>query len=531
MRIQYAMAKNILFIMCDQLRGDYLSCNGHPYLQTPNIDRLAAEGVNFSRAYCQAPLCGPSRASFYTGRHMASHGVFANEDALKPGERVLGDYLRAAGMRVALVGKSDARYDLARLVGSGGDGDGDGDTTVKARAACGGFDPFEVLEGLYPDALLPADLGYNDFLRAHGYDAANPWEAFANSALDDGGRVVSGWHMRNARYPSRVAAAHSDTAFLTERAMEFMRGAGDGGWCLHLSYLRPHWPYLAPAPYHNLFTREHVIDAVRDARELRNPHPLYAAFMAQEYSRNFSRDEVRDVVVPVYMGLIREVDDNLGRLFEFMRAHGVFDDTLILFTADHGDYLGDHHLGEKDLFHEPSVRIPLIIRDPCAAADATRDSVNDDLVSAVDVLPTLVAFAGGAPADAVEGCSLLPVLRGESYTAREFMVSEIDFGDRGARALLGVAPLDCRAYMVRTQRWKYIFHETFRAQLFDLENDPDEFEDLGESSAHKTVRDAMLERLFYWMRNLRARTEVSTDELLKRGPARDEAMGIIIGRW
>jgi len=111
------------------------------------------------------------------------------------------------------------------------------------------------------------------------------------------------------------------------------------------------------------------------------------------------------------------------------------------------------------------------------------------------------------------------------------MVSEIDFGDRGARALLGVAPLDCRAYMVRTPRWKYIFHETFRAQLFDLENDPNEFEDLGESSAHKTVRAEMFDKLFYWMRNLRARTEVSTDELLKRGPARDEAMGIIIGRW
>jgi len=219
--------------------------------------------------------------------------------------------------------------------------------------------------------------------------------------------------------------------------------AGDASWCLHLSYLRPHWPYLAPAPYHNLFTREHVIDAVRDARELRNPHPLYAAFMAQEYSRNFSRDAVRETVAPVYMGLIREVDDNLGRLFEFMRAHDLFDDTLIIFTADHGDYLGDHHLGEKDLFHEPSVRIPLLIRDPCAAADATRDSVNDDLVGAVDVLPTLVAFAGGA----------------------------------------------------------------------------------------KTVRAEMFDKLFYWMRNLRARTEVSTDELLKRGPARDEAMGIIIGRW
>jgi len=130
------MAKNILFIMCDQLRWDYLSCNGHPWLQTPNIDRLAAGGVNFTRAYCQAPLCGPSRASFYTGRHVSSHGVMANEDALKPGERTLGDYLRALGLRTALVGKSDARFDAARLRDAAGAGiDGD----AMRRAACGGF--------------------------------------------------------------------------------------------------------------------------------------------------------------------------------------------------------------------------------------------------------------------------------------------------------------------------------------------------------------------------------------------------------
>lgn len=523
------MAKNILFIMCDQLRRDYLSCNGHPWLQTPNIDRLAAEGVNFSRAYCQAPLCGPSRASFYTGRFMSSHGVFANEDALKFGELTLGDYLRAIGMQTALVGKSDARYDAARLNALLGGGI---DAATKARMACGGFDPFERLEGLYPEPLLPADLGYNDFLRAHGYAAANPWEEFANSAVDDNADIVSGWRMRNARYPSRVEAAHSDTAFLTDRAMAFMQSVdANQRWCLHLSYLRPHWPYLAPAPYHNLFTREHVVSAVRSDAELRAPHPLYAAFMAQEYSRNFCRDEVRDAVAPVYMGLIREVDDNLGRLFGFMQSRGLWDDTLIVFTADHGDYLGDHYLGEKDLFHEMSARIPLIIRDPSAAANAARGRVNDDLVGAVDVLPTLVEAAGGAPAEAVEGVSLLPAVRGERAAPREFMVSEIDFGDRGARELLGLHPRDCRAYMLRTARWKYIFHATFRPQLYDLKNDPNEFVDLGESPAHEKIRRAMRERLFDWLRNLRARTETPLDELLTRGPKRDEAMGIIIGRW
>ena len=99
------MRKNILFIMCDQLRADYLSCYGHPFLETPNIDRLAKRGVRFSNAYCQAPLCGPSRASFYTGRYLASHGALANADPLKLGELSLGDYLQKINYRTVLVGK------------------------------------------------------------------------------------------------------------------------------------------------------------------------------------------------------------------------------------------------------------------------------------------------------------------------------------------------------------------------------------------------------------------------------------------
>ena len=113
-----AMAKNILFIMCDQLRADYLSCYGHPFLETPNIDSLAERGVRFENAYCQAPLCGPSRASFYTGRYLSSHGALANEDPLKLGELSLGDYLNNLNYRTVLVGKSESRSNqdaLARL--------------------------------------------------------------------------------------------------------------------------------------------------------------------------------------------------------------------------------------------------------------------------------------------------------------------------------------------------------------------------------------------------------------------------------
>lgn len=199
-------ATNILFIMFDQLRWDYLSCYGHPHLETPNIDRLAARGVRFTRAYCQAPLCGPSRASIHTGRYMSSHGAMANEDPLKLGELTLGDYMRDLGLSPVLVGKmevSGARAALARL-------GVDPDSGAGRAVVNGGFEPFEKLEGLYPDPILPPRLGYNDYLRRRGYAGDNPWELYANSATGEDGRRVSGWNMRHAGRPARVASAFGD---------------------------------------------------------------------------------------------------------------------------------------------------------------------------------------------------------------------------------------------------------------------------------------------------------------------------------
>lgn len=198
-----------------------------------------------------------------------------------------------------------------------------------------------------------------------------------------------------------------------------------------------------------------------------------------------------------------------------------------------GAHLGDHWLGEKDLFHEPSVRIPLIIYDPSPEADATRGTVNDRFVEAIDLLPTFVEFAGGkAQPQRLEGTSLLGLLHGnEPNQWREFAISEIDYSDRGPRTLLNLHPYDCRAYMVRTDSWKYIFHERFRHQLYDLKNDPQEFHDLGDDPAYESVRRDMYDHLFTWLRRRRVRTEMPSDFLFTMGPERDERLGIMIGHW
>ncbi len=154
--------------------------------------------------------------------------------------------------------------------------------------------------------------------------------------------------------------------------------------------------------------------AIRSEKERQEAHPVFAAYMDMRYSRNMSRDEAREKVIPTYMGLIKQIDDQMGVLMKFLEARGLTDSTMIVFTSDHGDYLGDHWMGEKDLFHDQSAKIPLIVIDPSKEADATRGSVCDALVEGIDLAPTFIDYFGGTPPDHIlEGRSLMPLLHGQ----------------------------------------------------------------------------------------------------------------------
>ena len=518
--------KNVLFIMCDQLRADYLSCYGHPRLHTPNIDALASKGTRFTRAYVQSPVCGPSRMSTYTGRYTFSHGATWNFVPLPVGERTLGDYLRPLGVRTALVGKTHMNPDAAgmqRLGLSPRSGDG------VLLAECG-FEPYARDDGIYFHADGTDDETYNRYLNRLGYAGLNPWHDFANSGAGATGEVLSGWNMRNARHAARVKEEHSETAFCTDQAIAFVREQGEKPWCLHLSYIKPHWPYIAPAPYHAMYGENDVLPAVRSEEERRDANPVYAAFMKHQDSRSFARDVVRNSVIPTYMGLVKQVDDHLGRLFRFLEESGRAKDTLIVFTSDHGDFLGDHWLGEKELFYEQAARVPMIVVDPDPRAP--RGVVCDDLIEAIDLVPTfLEALGAEPPMHILEGRSLLPRVRGGRPTGREAVFSELDYATYVARDLLK-RPVDgCRAVMVRTERWKYVHYDGFAPQLFDLQADPQEFRDLGRDPAHARIREQMHSRIFDWMRSRKNRVAMTDAEINARFEARRKPGEQRIGRW
>ncbi len=524
--------KNILFIMCDQLRFDYLSCAGHPTLQTPNIDALAARGVRFTRAYVQSPVCGASRMSFYTGRYVSSHGAAWNGFPLKVGEMTMGDYLRPLGLDTVLVGKTHMQADTEGMERLGIDPQ----SIIGVRVSECGFDPYERDDGLHgvgPDGRYdPRNPRYNEWLNDKGYAGDNPWHDYANAADGEGNALASGWAMRHARKPARVAEEDSETPYMTRRAMDFMSEAGERPWCVHLSYIKPHWPYIAPAPYNDMYGPDDVIPAVKSEAERADPHPVYREFMNHLVARNFSRDEVRREVIPVYMGLIKQIDDQLGLLFAFMRERGLLDNTLIVFTSDHGDYLGDHWLGEKDLFHAPSVNIPLIVSDPSPAADARRGSVCDAPVESIDLLPTFLDVLGTDPCEQshrLEGRSLLPWLRGEAPAAwREIAFSEYDYSMFPAAVRLGAAPRDARLFMAADKRWKYVHAIGFRPMLFDMQSDPEEFRDLGADPAFAAERERLGAALAEWGLRMSQRTTVSEAQILN-GRGKSQRKGILIG--
>ncbi len=545
--------KNILFIMYDQLRWDYLSCAGHPHLDTPNFDWVASQGVRFSRCYVQSPICGSSRMSTYTGRYPSSHGAFWNGVPLKVGELTMGDHLRRAGMDCVLVGKTHMRADVEGMDRLGIAAD----SIIGVRASECGFDLGIRDDGMVcqgPDGGYDDnDSAYNQYLKSKGYSGDNPWHDYANSGVDESLNVKSGFELVNASLPANVREEDSETAWLTDCMIEWLESRKENDsndksrpWCVHLSYIKPHWPFIVPKPYHDMYSKEQVLPVVKSEQELQNEHPVLKAFRKGIVAQTSTSDAARDRVVPAYMGLVKQCDDHLGRLLDYLRESGTLEDTTIVLTSDHGDYLGDHYLGEKGLFHDCSVKVPLIIMDPCASANASRGTVCDELVEAIDLLPTFLDSHTGEAASEklghiLEGRSLLPFIHKasadqalDSGSVREYAISEYDFSMIPVRQTLGLAVDDCRWYVVIDKRWKYIAFtaEHFRPMLFDLENDAEEFNDLGgsELAEHVQVMALMEARLLQWHQRNTQRVTMS-DEKILGSAGKSARRGVVLGYY
>ena len=485
--------KNVLLIVVDQWRADFVPKLGAGFLRTPNLDRLCAQGVTFANHVTTTVPCGPARASLLTGQYLMNHRAVQNTVPLDARHMNLGKALRLIGYDPALIGYT---------------------TTTPDPRGTGPRDPrFTYLGDLMDGfrsvgAFEPTMDGYFGWLAHKGYALPTPRE---NIWLPEGMDAVPGVTDR----PCRIPADHSDTAYFTDRALTYLKGVGDKPWFLHLGYYRPHPPFIAPAPYHAMYRPEDMPPVVRatEWQQEARQHPLLDFYLKGIGQGSFFQgaggaantlDETAIAQMrATYAGLMSEIDDNLGRVFAYLEETGQWDDTMVIFTSDHGEQLGDHYLLGKIGYFDESFRIPLVVKAPEAAARA--GEVDARFTESIDVMPTILEWLGGEIPRTVDGASLLPLLDGSATEWRDLLHYEYDFRDvfySKPESTLGLDMDHCSLCVVQDADYKYVHFAALPPLFFDLQEDPRQFHNLADEPAYAgVVRDYAQKALSWRLRH------------------------------
>jgi arylsulfatase A-like enzyme len=476
--------RNILFILADQWRADSLSAAGHPVVRTPHLDALAEDGVRFTQHYAQASPCGPSRTSILTGMYLQNHRSARNGTPLDRRFTNIALEMRKAGFDPGLIGYTDTSADPR-----GRDRE---DPALRTYEG--------VMAGFTPVLPLPEDpVEWLAHLRRLGYDVPPRGRAGAS-------RPMAGYPGAAERGPTFAPAIykaeHSDTAFVTDRAIDYIDARRDEPWFLHLVYLRPHPPFIAPEPYNRMYDPADVpgfrraAQAEQEARQ----HPYLAWHLSRETRAAAMPEPHLRQLRATYYGLIAEVDAQIGRLLAHLRQSGQYEDTLIVFSCDHGEMLGDHWYLGKDGYFDQAFHIPLIVRAP--GEDSARNRVVDAFTEAVDLMPTMLALAGRPVPAQCDGVSLAPWLRGDTPDGwRQEVHWEFDFRDVAGgvpEKALGLRLDECALNVIRDRAYKYVHFAALPPLLFDLRKDPDELDDLARDPAHAPVMLRYAQKLLSW---------------------------------
>lgn len=450
-------SKKILFIVIDQLRADCLNGALAAYVDLPNLRALQSDAVSFRNHFTVTNPCGPARASLLTGKYAMNHRAVRNGTPLRKGTPNIATESRKAGYEPLLFGYTDTGVDPTDRHPN--DPDIGGDETV--------------MEGFSERVEMRFEASYpwRAYLKAQGYDIPayadfyNPVSASSDASAEPGD-------------PAFYRAEDSDTAFLTDVFLKEMSVRTDQNWFAHLTYIRPHPPLVAPAPYNKMY---HPDDLPPPA----NPgetHDFTALSGEQQPITKLVRG-CRDVeqsdaqaLRAIYLGLATEIDHHIGRVIDFLKESGQYDDTMIIITADHGDMLGDHGLWGKQHVYDPSYHISLIIRDPDHSEQ--HGSSVQKMTESIDVTPTILQWIGLPTPRSMNGVSLMPFLSGvEPETWRRHVHMELDFATSGPELLarFGLKTDQANLAILRGERFKLVhFNAGFSPLLFDLQADPQE---------------------------------------------------------
>jgi choline-sulfatase len=427
--------------MTDQQRGDCLSAAGHPAIRTPNMDRLAAEGVSFSRFYTTSPVCMPARSSFASGLYCHNHGQWSNYGRLPEDADTYMKRLRAEGYRTCHIGKSHLYVHEA--------GAHMRDFVPYMQAL--GFD--DVLETTGPWATVTVDSMLTDHWKEKGI-----CDLFRNDYLKrrEVGSVKAIW-------PSPMPEGEGPDDFVGRTAVSYLEGYDrDEPFCTFVGFGGPHEPWDPPKSWAERYADTPPPDTLPPAEA--HEWLSEAAVSYQNACTHEIPPESRVAIQRLYYAKISHVDEWFGKIFMALEKKGVLDNTAIVFWSDHGERCGDRNGLFKGFYYDESARVPFMVRTP-DRLNAGKTAAT--LASTVDGPATILDLAGCKPGIGF-GTSLLPAVRDPGARSHDAVFSEIV--GRGANG---------KTSMIRTDQWKMVVEDTGEAlQLFDMEQDPKELENL-----------------------------------------------------
>lgn len=433
---------NTVVICSDEHHFNFLGYRGHKHVQTPNLDVLAAQGTGFTHCYCNSPVCTPSRMSFITGKYAHQIDNWFIHVPLDESEATWPSRLSGSEIESTMLGKMD----------------------FCGPYQSGGFDRYKIIDRR--SAFSPYPCAAPHPSRLKDYTRADKLEHIKNAGI------------RRPLVTNGSDAYHDAIGFydhdriITQWAKEYLREKQDAGepWILYLGYVMPHWPFTCPEKYFNMYypnNLEMPFDCVMP--ENPNLHPAIREFQRSCNFTGVTEDDIRRTIA-AYCGMITCMDDMLGEVFATMKELGMYDDTTIIYTSDHGENCGEHGLFYKQCAYDSSAAVPLIVKGPDIAAGHTVDTP----VSLVDLYPTLLEMYGLDVEEDRPGKSWIPFLKGGNTYEREYVFAEYHgnfFRDSW--------------YMLVKDGYKYIYYVNGCPSLFDLHSDPRELCDLAKDPAYK----------------------------------------------
>jgi len=494
---------NVLFLITDQQRADHNGFMGNSVVQTPHLDRLAGAGMVFDNAWVSNPVCMPNRSSIMTGRMPSAHGVIFNDRSLDWNANTFVRRFRKSGYRTGLMGKSHLQHGMSKnsMVPFRGESSG----TPPYPEGWDQIEDFERYVGVEandPDDFYGFDhieLSIDHGARVAGHHLA--WALDRGGQLDellidqdvDGPGTDRSEHWRQIYRPPYAEALHS-TTYVTERTIDFIdkAHAQQQPWLAWCSYPDPHHPMTPPGKWFDMYDpgdmplpqsrHDKLSDAPAHLRAFAGVHPRDQRNWVAPCG--FGSDALLQQAIAATYGMISMVDHGVGQILEHLEALGVRDNTIVVFTSDHGDMMGDHSLFLKGFMHyRGTLQVPLVISAPACAPG--RSSA---LASSVDLGPTLMDLCSIDAYDGVQGVSQAPVVADASARVRDSVLIEDDI----SMVTANLTPIPARTRTLLMDGYRYTRNSNAEEQLFNLVEDPDEMND---RKAQGPARIRMLEAL------------------------------------